>query len=85
MSKKLQQYNGKIQIVKRLNSSVNGNPRFLIELCDLDYYETLETKSDYMYNYNIENLSNKKCDCIITYYFTPKGIGKIEDIKEIKR
>lgn len=85
MAKKLQQYNGKIQIVKRLNSSVNGNPRFLIELIDLNYYETLETKSDASYCYNIENLSNKKCDCILTYYFTPKGTGKIEDIKEIKK
>ena len=42
---KMQQYNGKIQIVKRLNNSVNGNPKFLVELCDLKNYETLETKA----------------------------------------
>lgn len=81
---KLQQYNGKIQIVKRLNNSVNGNPRFLIELEDLEHYETVETKSDASYCYNIENLSNKKCDCEVMYYFTNKGTAKIESIKAIK-
>lgn len=80
---KLYQYNGKIQIVKRLNSSINGNPRFLIELCDLESYETLEAKSDASYSYNIENLSRKQCDCEIKYYYTNKGTGKIENIKEI--
>ena len=77
--------NIKIQIVKILNNSTNGNPKFLVELCDSEQYETLETKSDYSYCYNIENLSNKKCDCQVTYYYTPKGNGKIEDIKEIKK
>ena len=81
---KMEQYNGKIQIVKRLNSSVNGNPNFLVELCDLKHYETLETKSDASYSYNIENLSNKKCDCEVVYYYTAKGTGKIENISEIK-
>ena len=81
---KKHQYNGKIQIIKRLNNSANGNPKFLVELCDLEYYETFKTKADYSYSYNIENLSNKKCDCEVIYYYTPKGIGKIEEIKEIK-
>ena len=78
------QYIGKIEILKRLNNSVNGNPRFLIELLDSDNFIELQTKSDYSYNYNIENLIMKQCNCIVEYYYTKNGNGKIQDITEIK-
>ena len=52
----MEQYNGKIKIIKRLNNSVNGNPRFLIALVDMEGYVEVETKSDSAYCYNIENL-----------------------------
>ena len=78
------QYIGKIEILKRLNNSVNGNPRFLVELLDINEFITLQTKSDCMYNYNIENLARKQCSCIVEYYYTKSGNGKIENIKEIK-
>lgn len=81
--KKLQ-YKGKIRILRRLNNSTNGNPRFLVELSDADTLTELQTKSDYMYNYNIENLDRKQCNCIIEYYYTKSGNGKIENIKEVK-
>ena len=81
--KKLQ-YIGKIEILKRLNNSVNGNPRFLIELLNTDEFITLQTKSDYSYCYNIENLARKQCNCIVEYYYTKSGNGKIENIKEVK-
>lgn len=77
-------YTGKIKILRRLNNSVMGNPRFLIELLDSDDLIELQTKSDYMYNYNIENLARKQCNCIVEYYYTRTGNGKIENIKEVK-
>ena len=79
----MKQYNGKIKIIKRLNSSVNGNPRFLIELVDMEGYVEVETKSDSAYCYNIENLDRAGCDCEILFYFTKGGKGKIENIKRI--
>ena len=81
--KKLQ-YIGKIEILRRLNNSVNGNPKFLIELLDADAFIALQTKSDYSYCYNIENLARKQCSCIVEYYYTKNGNGKIENIKEAK-
>ena len=78
------QYKGKIEILKRLNNSTDGNPRFLVELLDTNEFITLQTKSDYTYNYEIENLARKQCSCIVEYYYTKNGTGKIENIKEIK-
>ena len=77
-------YTGKIKILRRLNNSVMGNPRFLIEILDSDTFIELQTKSDYMYNYNIENLERKQCNCIVEYYYTRTGNGKIENIKEVR-
>lgn len=77
-------YKGKIRIVNRLNNSINGNPRFLIDLVDAEQFIILTSKSDYPYNYNIENLANKNCDCVVRYYYTKSGNGRIENIKEIK-
>jgi hypothetical protein len=48
---------GTIVEVNRLNSSRNGNPRFSILVLRTDgNYERLDTKSDSMVNYDIENL-----------------------------
>ena len=70
---------GTITEVTRLNSSVNGNPRFTLVIDG----KMLTTKSDYMYNYNIDNLYRKGCKVIATCYDT-KCYNKIEDIKEFK-
>lgn len=70
---------GIITDLKRLNCSVNGNPRFMIVLDGI----SLVTKSDYSYCYNIENLYNKGCKVIAKCYDT-KNSSKIETIEEIK-
>lgn len=69
---------GIITDITRLNSSVNGNPRFTIVIDGI----MLSTKSDCMYNYNIENLYRKGCKVIAKCYDT-KCYSKIEDIKEL--
>jgi hypothetical protein len=72
--------NGTLKVLKRLNSSVNGNPRFLVMIDDV----VITTKSDYSYCYNIENLKNKGCICEAFYYETKAGNAMLEDISEIK-
>ena len=68
---------GKITDLKRLNNSVNGNPRFNIVVDGV----MLTTKSDAAYSYNIENLYNKGCLVVATCYDT-KSSSRIDDIIE---
>lgn len=70
----------KVKLVKRLNNSVNGNPKFLLLIND----ELVQTKADYSYNYNIENLVNKNCVCTCEIYATKNGTLKLESIKELR-
>jgi len=77
MARKLLETKGKITNLNRLNNSINGNPRFTLEIGN----SILCTKSDYSYCYNVENLYNKQCEVIIKYYDT--GIStRIESIEE---
>jgi len=71
---------GIITDCKRLNSSVNGNPKFILVIDGI----VLNTKSDYSYNYNIDNLYKKGCEVVAKCYDT-KCYSKIEDITEVKR
>lgn len=75
---KLQNLEGIITNIWRLNCSAYGNPRFNIEI---DNDLVLTTKSDYSYCYNIENLFNKQCVVSIEYYETKTGY-RIQTIKE---
>jgi len=78
MARKLLETKGKITDSKRLNNSVNGNPRFNLVIDGV----MLTTKSDYAYCYNIDNLINKGCGVTIKYYETKTGY-RLESIKEI--
>ena len=71
--------NVKMDSLERLNNSVNGNPRFNVEVGD----KILTTKSDASYCYNIENLYSKNSSVDITYYET-KTSYRIATIKEVK-
>lgn len=75
--KKYYEVKGKITDLKRLNSSINGNPRFYIVIDGI----VLHTKSDYSYCYNIENLYKRGCEVIAKCYDT-KTKSMIEDIKD---
>ena len=70
---------GKIDYIKSLNCSSNGNPRYEISINDL----ILTTKSDYSYCYDIQNMYNEGVTVEITYYET-KLSYRIETIKRIK-
>ena len=76
---KTYEVSGTITDLKRLNSSVNGNPRFTLVIDGM----ILCTKSDYSYCYNIENLYNKQCTVIAKCYDT-KSSTRIESIIEVK-
>ncbi len=74
---KLYSIQGVITGLRRLNNSLNGNPRFMIVIDGIE----LMTKSDYSYSYNIENLYQKGCIVVADCYDT-KHHPKIERIKE---
>ena len=57
---------------RRLNNSVNGNPRFEITFSgDNGELFTGKTASDYSFNYNVENCRDRRI--AIEYHFTPRG------------
>ena len=76
---KLRKITGKLSIINRLNNSVNGNPRFVVEIDN----NTICTKSDYSYSYNIENLANKNA-MVEAYIYDTKLSTRLERITEIK-
>lgn len=70
----------RIESIERLNSSVNGNPRFIVTMVN---GLILNTKSDYSYCYNIENLYKKNCLVRVLAYET-KTKTMIQSINEVK-
>jgi hypothetical protein len=68
---------GTITDIKRLNNSVNGNPRFCIVIDG----EVLHTKSDAAYCYDIQNLHKRQYKVIAKCYDTKTG-SRIEDIRK---
>lgn len=69
---------GKIDKITRLNNSVNGNPRYEVEINGY----MLTTKSDAHYSYNIENLYIRQCEVIAICYDTKKST-RIQTIKKV--
>ena len=60
---------GKLELIKRLPSSVNGNPRFLVKV---DGW-TCSTQPDAMLGYSIQNWWNKTVTATIgTHYGNPQ-------------
>jgi len=69
---------GVIDNIERLNNSINGNPRFNVTI-DGDIFTS---KSDYMYNYKIDDLYRNKNIVVIKYYET-KTSFRIEAITDV--
>ena len=62
--------------IKRLNNSINGNPKFQLYFNN----EVLTTKSDSMIAYSISsNLINKELE--INYHITKKGKSILDNYK----
>lgn len=72
-------FTSRITHLKRLNNSYYGNPRFVVTF---ENGMELISKSDYNYNYNLENLLRKNCDCIVEWY-SNKSSDRIQSIREI--
>ena len=66
--KNLSNHNGTLEIIKRENSSVNGNPRYLVRIDGIACY----TAPDSMLGYAITNYDGKIVQATIgTYYGKP--------------
>lgn len=68
--------NGKLNIINRLTSSVNGNPRFLVEI-DNKYFKTTP---DSMLAYGIDNFDNKQVIATVGRHY---GQASVLNIREI--
>ena len=76
---KTEKINGTVTILKRLNNSVNGNPRFLLMIDN----KVITTKSDYGYCYDIENIVRSGEVVEAAIYYTKTG-ARLETIKRVK-
>ncbi len=65
--------NGKLNIINRLNGSINGNPRFLVEI-DNQYFKTTP---DAMLAYAIENHDGKHVRAVVGRHY---GQASVESI-----
>ena len=66
--KNVTRHSGKLEVIKRLPSSANGNPRFLVRV---DGW-TCKTPVDSTLGYSITNYNNKEVIATIgTHYNTP--------------
>jgi hypothetical protein len=76
----------KVLSKERLNLSTNGNPRFSILLQDVETEEIIhcKTKSDYAYNYAIENPEYRE-SLIAELTYTKTGNCYIERIGKVEQ
>ena len=77
---KTQKINGTVTILKRLNNSVNGNPRFKLMIDDI-----LITTKNYGYCYDIENIARSGDTVEAEIYYTKTGARRLETIKRGKK
>jgi len=69
---------GVIDNIERLNNSINGNPRFNVTI-DGDRFTS---KSDYMYNYKIDDWY-KSHDIVVIRYYETKTSFRIANISKV--
>jgi len=69
---------GVIDKLERLNNSVMGNPRFNVIIGD----KTFTSKSDYMYNYKIDDYY-KSHDIVVIRYYETKTSFRIANISKV--
>jgi len=73
---------GVLHTVKRLKSSINGNPRFLVTITDYDRQDctVARTFKDSMEGYAISNFEGKLVDCEIGLYGNHFHIQNIKEV-----
>jgi len=72
--KSVRRHTGILNVLERLPSSINGNPRYLVEV---DGYQA-RTAVDSSWGYSVNNFNGKKVSCDIGLHY---GVSTIENIK----
>jgi hypothetical protein len=76
--KNITRHEGKLEILKRLDNSYNGNPRFLISINGF----TCKTAVDSMLAYGITNYENRE---VIATIGTHYGTATLDSLKGINK
>ena len=75
--KNITRHTGKLSVIKRLKSSVNGNPRYLLEV---DGYR-FSTTPDSMHAYGVTNYDGKNLVVTIGSHYGVLSLNTIEGAK----
>ena len=75
--KQVTKVTGVLTVVKRLPSSYNGNPRYMVKVGDT----LARTAVDSSEGYTVTNYRDKEVTCDIGLHY---GVATIENIKEIQ-
>ena len=76
--KNITKHEGKLEILKKLDNSYNGNPRFLISIDGF----TCKTAVDSMIAYSITNYENRE---VIATIGTHYGTSTLDSLKGINK
>jgi hypothetical protein len=74
--KNVTRHQGKLEIIKRLASSINGNPRYLISIDGF----TCKTPVDSGYGYSVTNYNGKE---VIAYIGTHYNVSTLDSLKGV--
>jgi hypothetical protein len=75
--KNISGHTGTLQIIKRLPSSINGNPRFLVQVAGF----TCRTEVDSALGYEIQNMDGRQ---VIATIGTHYGVATLNSVSAIK-
>ena len=75
--KNVSRHQGKLEVLKRLPSSLNGNPRYLIRIDGF----TCKTAVDSMHGYSVTNFNGKE---VIATIGTHYGTQTLDSLKEVQ-
>lgn len=73
--KNITRHTGILKIITRLDSSINGNPRFLLSIDGF----TCKTSVDSSYGYSVQNYDNKMVEATIGTHFNTSTLNSIKE------
>lgn len=73
--KNINQYKGILRVIKRLDSSVNSNPRYLASIGSIEF----KTGVDSSYGYSITNYDNKEVIVKLGMHYNTLTLDKIQE------
>lgn len=72
--KNISRHTGKLEVIKRLPSSVNGNPRYMVSIDGT----TCKTQVDSMLAYAIENYSGELVEATIGTHYNSATLNTVK-------